>query len=305
MNHLITRSAAKFYPSLSFLTNDTSVCNDWLDELINAVNKQEITVFKTTNGSGVELYFRHLNWDSDFFKTPTFRLEYAHIPSSTLNADAAFAELFDFLSEMHETFYLFAEIPSEDIEVISGLTGAGYRLIETRFTYFNDEIQKFDSTRRYGIRKATELDIAELNKTAIESVNAYDRFHADSFFSSSMADSFLAKYVENSVLGYADEVIVPAEGAANAFLTGNYIQSPKCLDNKNLAKMVLSAVAPERRGWYVKLIAEMTMKFKENNIDIAFMTTQSTNRAVLKVWNSFGYKFGRCTHIFSKYKAEK
>jgi dTDP-4-amino-4,6-dideoxy-D-galactose acyltransferase len=152
------------------------------------------------------------------------------------------------------------------------------------------------------VRQAHLADIPALNSTAIKSVNIYDRFHADSFFTESMADNFLAKYVENSVRGYADEVMVPLTGDANAFLTANYIKSPNCLSNKKLAKMVLSAVAPERTGWYVKLIGEMTLKFKERNIDAAFMTTQSTNRAVLKVWNSFGYQFGRCTHIFSKFK---
>jgi dTDP-4-amino-4,6-dideoxy-D-galactose acyltransferase len=299
MNHLMTRSA-KFYPSLNFLTNDPALCSEWFDELALAVSEQELTIFKASNG--VELFIRHLAWDSNFFETPTFRIDYSYIPAVTSDTHIAFEELFGFLSSRYETFYLFSEVPSEDIETISGLTGAGYRLIETRFTYFHDQIKNFDPARRYATRQANKEDIVVLSRTAIDAVNEYDRFHADSFFSSYMANNFLGKYVENSVLGYADEVLVPSEGIANAFLTGNYIHSPSCLDNKKIAKMVLSAVAPERRGWYVKLIGEMTMRFKEKNIDIAFMTTQSTNRAVIKVWNSFGYKFGRCTHIFSKYK---
>ena len=196
---------------------------------------------------------------------------------------------------------MFAEVPSEDIQALSSLTAAGYSLIETRLTYFNDQIQQFNLNRRYATRQATTDDIAVLTKTAIEAVNIFDRFHADDFFTTNEADRFLAKYTENSVLGFADEVMVPADGIANAFLTANYVSSPRCLSNKKIAKMVLSAVATERRGWYVKLIGEMTQKFKEQGIDTAFMTTQSTNRAVLKVWASFGYRFGKSSHILSKY----
>lgn len=300
MDHVMSRLPAKFYPGLNFLTNDEDLCKEWFEELLSEIEKQNITVFKAQDGS--EVFFRYLGWDSDFFKTPTYRIEYSFIASDILNVGSVFNELFEFLSKKHPNFYLFAEVPSEDIDVIAGLSSSGYKLIETRLTYFHDQIQKFESNRRYSVRQADNNDIAKLNSTAVESVNIYDRFHADKFFSESMANDFLAKYIENSVLGYADEVMVPSDGEANAFLTANYIKSPRCLSNKKIAKMVLSAVAPERRGWYVKLIGEMTMKFKEKNIEIAFMTTQSTNRAVLKVWNSFGYRFGRCTHIFSKYR---
>lgn len=289
---------AKFYAPLGFLTNDKNIQLEWLDELNRAVETGDIEVFESTNGALI--YFRYLEWDTNFFHVPTYRIEYSNINSDF--SEFSFNELYNFLSGRHQELYLFAEVPSEDIRTIKGLSGSGYKLIETRLTYFNDKIRNFESTRRFSVRQASIDDIPTLNATAIDSVNVYDRFHADDFFTELMANNFLAKYIENSVLGYADEVIVPSSGPANAFLTANYIKSSKCFINKKLAKMVLSAVAPSRTGWYVKLIGEMTMKFKENDIDIAFMTTQSTNRAVLKVWNSFGYQFGRSTHIFSKFK---
>jgi dTDP-4-amino-4,6-dideoxy-D-galactose acyltransferase len=111
----------------------------------------------------------------------------------------------------------------------------------------------------------------------------------------------MAIFVENSVKGFADEVIVPKNGAANAFLTANFLTSPLSLTQERIGKMVLSAVSPERKGWYVRLIAEMSYIFKEQGLNTAFMSTQATNRAVLKVWFRHGYRFGRCTHIFSTY----
>lgn len=32
-------------------------------------------------------------------------------------------------------------------------------------------------------------------------------------------------------------------------------------------------------------------------VDTCFMTTQSTNRAVIRTWEKLGYSFGRCAHV--------
>ncbi len=299
MDQILSRLTSKFYAGFNFLSNSDDSTKEWHEEFLAAVDKGELRLHESANG--VKIYYRHLQWDSDFFAVPTYRIDYSFIPDNTRKAKESFEELFAYLQSQHPEFYLFAEVPSEDIQALASMTAAGYSLIESRLTYFNDQIQQFDPSRRYATRQANADDIEVLTKTAIAAVNAFDRFHADDFFTSSEADRFLAKYTENSVLGFADEVMVPAEGIANAFLTANYLSSPRCLSNKKMAKMVLSAVATERRGWYVKLIGEMTQKFKEQGVDTAFMTTQSTNRAVLKVWASFGYRFGKGSHILSKY----
>lgn len=299
MEQILLRPTSKFYAGFNFLTNSDDSTKEWHEEFSAALDKGELHLHESANG--VRIYYRHLKWDSDFFAIPTYRIDYSFIPDDTRKAKESFEALFAYLQAQHPQFYLFAEVPSEDIQALSSMTAAGYRLIETRLTYFNDQVQQFDLSRRYATRQANAADIEVLTKTAIDAVNVFDRFHADDFFTSSEADRFLAKYTENSVLGFADEVMVPADGLANAFLTANYICSPRCLSNKKMAKMVLSAVASERRGWYVKLIGEMTQKFKEQGVDTAFMTTQSTNRAVLKVWASFGYRFGKSSHILSNY----
>jgi hypothetical protein len=55
----------------------------------------------------------------------------------------------------------------------------------------------------------------------------------------------------------------------------------------------------------VKLIGERSQKFKDKGVDTALMTTQATNRAVLKVWERHGYRFGPCSHIFSIYQRKR
>lgn len=213
----------------------------------------------------------------------------------------AFSDFRGYINSSLSEYYIFSEVPCEDTGVIAGVTGAGWHLIETRITCYRDDLQDFSYSNRSPVRSAVERDIKELRMAAIEAVNHYDRFHADAFFSKKESDEFLATFIENSVKGFADEVIVPADGPANAFLTGNYLASPPALSHRKMGKMVLSAVTKSRRGWYVKLIAELSYKFKEKGLDTVLMTTQATNRAVLKVWHRHGYQFGRCTHIFSTY----
>ena len=89
--------------------------------------------------------------------------------------------------------------------------------------------------------------------------NKYDRFHAESKFNLIKSDEFLATYIEESIKGLADFVIVPNEKNVNpdAFLTANYLKKDWEIIGENISKMVLSAVSSETcKGWYIKLISE-------------------------------------------------
>lgn len=304
---LLVSDKTGFYSPVSFLSRTPEQLGpDWLRELEAdlAAGKAQLFEGQQEQGSaGVQIVYRALPWDSDFFGTATFRVDYtAAAPGTSFSAlQAAFAGLRAHLASQAPAFYLFAEVPSEDTAAIAGMSGAGYRLIETRLTCFRDDLQRFDAKGAAAVRSATAADIPELRVAAAQAVNHYDRFHADDFFSAQQADDFLAVFVENSVKGYADEVIVPADGPADAFLTGNYVTAPAALGGQKLGRMVLSAVTPARRGWYVKLIGALSAKFQAAGVGTAFMTTQATNRAVLKVWAHHGYRVGRSSHIFSTY----
>jgi len=288
-----------FYSPLSFLTDQAACAEDFVNNMRKDLTEGKVSRF--TANDDIRIYFRKLNWDTEFFGVPTFRIDYTKLPPNIrfLSVQLAFDKFREHLSTLCSDFYLFAEVPSEDTAVVAGMSGCGWRLIETRITCFRDDLQKFDYLPQSATRNATETDIPELRLAAVQAVNRYDRFHADDFFTTKEADDFLAIFIENSVNGFADEVIVPATGPANAFLTGNYLASPPSLVDRKVAKMVFSAVTTTRKGWYKQLVGALSLEFKERGIDTAFMSTQATNRAVLKVWFQHGYRFGRCTHIFS------
>jgi len=260
------------------------------------------------SSQGLTVFYRKLQWDSDFFGTPTFRIEYTSIPdNSSENAvRGSFNEFRAHLGSSNSEFYVFAEVPSEDTDVLVGMTGSGWRLIETRITCFRDDMQNFNFADGFPTRSAVIEDIPDLRSTATKAVNPFDRFHSDKFFSAEQADEFMATFIENSVRGYADEVIVPAVGPADAFLTGVYLPPSDGFQNTKIARPVLSAVSAERKGWYKHLIGSLSNSFRLNGVDIAFMSTQATNRAVQKVWFQHGFRFGRTTHVISTFaKSER
>lgn len=301
MEKTFSEERAFYYSPYGFLKGAISLGEEFLSELHQSVSNDGVERFE--GGFGVFIYFRKLDWDSEFFGLPFIKVDYTEFPKE-IGYDAiqkAFTNFKSYISSSFSEYYLFSEIPCEDTAVIAGLTGSGWRLVETRITCYRDDLKSFTYPKRNSVRMATEHDIEELRNAAVDAVNHYDKFHADDFFSKKEADDYLAIFIENSVKGFADEVIVPADGPANAFLTGNYLDSPSSIANRKIGKMVLSAVTSDRAGWYVKLIAELSFKFKDKGLDTVFMTTQATNRAVLKVWYWHGYKYGRCSHIFSTY----
>ncbi len=302
MNSIVHRNRALFYSPISFIRGcDSVLIGKVLEELDKDIESDDVELF----GEESRIYIRYLHWDSEYFDCPTYRIDFAdwddecEDPTQSLVNTVQALKLE--LSARHGSYYLFGEIPSEDLTVIQALGISGAKLIETRLTYFHDNLREFDWSERCGVRAAVSEDIPNLRETAIKARNAYDRFHADSFFSSDTADSFLATFIENSVKGFADIVLVPADNhPPTAFLTGKFAGSLNSdTTEKKLARVVLSAVGTKRRGWNIKLTSELTYWFRKNGADIIYMSTQSTNRAVVRVWEILGYRFGRASHVFS------
>lgn len=291
--------AALFHPA-SFLTRaPEAAAEQFLQKLEAETAGGELLVI-TSGDESTRVYYRKLAWDSEYFGVPMYRVEFF---SSTLDGESAVTAYRELLETLKNTvaahsdsFYVFAEIPSDAILPLQGGCAAGWRLVESRLTYYHDRLQQFDYPQRFKVRQAVVEDIPNLREVAAVSRNAFDRFHSDYFFSAATADAYLSTFVENSVKGFADVVLVPAVDnlPPNAFLTGSY--APE-FAGKKIARMILSAVGTQRRGWYVKLIAELSQHFKAQGVDICHMTTQSTNRAVIRTWEKLGYSFGRCAHV--------
>lgn len=247
-------------------------------------------------GESFEFYFKKLAWDSDFFQIPMFRLFTILFESQNFNLLKKSIQLFlKQYFDTEEKKYCFIAIPSEDILLVQALCANGFRLVETRVNCYCDNLQKLDN-ERFAVKEAQKDDIETLRKIAAQSPNIYDKYHADVFFSEEMAANYLAIYAENCLKGFADIVFVPDEPKLPlaSFMAANYEK----IDEENRAgRIILSACLPENQGWHYKLFSEATYHFKDMGMQYALMTTQITNRAVIRNWEKLGYKFGNTTHI--------
>lgn len=255
----------------------------------------------TVNGKTVFYFYQQLPWDTGFFSINTFKLSYVLYDNVSFEELGQTSLQFADMLRRQGKCYCFIEIPSEDIFCIQALNVAGFKLIETRLTYFRGQLEDF-SNERYSVRPADLSDTENLKRVAREMRNDYDRFHADAVFDQKDADEFLAKYIEESIKGFADLVLIPAEQGlpSDSFLTARYFKADWEQLGVNVSKMVLSAVSgTTNRGWYKKLISEMTYALKEEGAQYIFMNTQSTNRAVFYTWESLGYRLGSTTHVLS------
>ncbi len=253
------------------------------------------------DGDEYYFYFKKQEWETDFFKRETYILKAILFENENVGTLVKAISQFMLKFRNKKNFTIFTEIPSEDIIIIQALNLNGWRLIETRLHYYNDQLSNFNQPR-YEVRLATKNDTLNLMKVARVMRNKFDRFHADLTYDETQADEYLAKYIENSINGFTDIVLVPsgANIPSDSFLTANIQKNIWNEIQFPISKMVLSAVSSEtNRGWYKKLIIEMTYKLRDEGAEIIYMNTQSTNIPVLYTWEILGYKIGRTTHILS------
>jgi dTDP-4-amino-4,6-dideoxy-D-galactose acyltransferase len=240
--------------------------------------------------------FSHLKWDSDHFGFPVYRL----IATFGERRLVALEQFISELDRRHDEFYVYADVASEHIETLQTLTGRGFRLVEPRITFVQDRLSEFDEPR-YPVRRARLDDIPLLREVAERSSNKFDRVHADDYFSDESADKYLGTFVENSVRGFADIVLVPdaAKVPAKAFLAGNYAFDECSKINLKVSRFVLAAVHRDCAGWFRKLSSEMTYDMRDAGADFVLSTTQTANRAVIKAKEHLGFRLGAATHVLA------
>ncbi|MBH8567843.1 hypothetical protein KB206_03050 [Microvirga sp. STS02] len=254
--------------------------------------------------AGVKWLLQHLAWDSGYFGAPMYRLFTALFDGLTSPAQLlqAAAELRQQLATRHgASYYAFSVVPAEDVRLLQALTGAGWQLVETRLTYYRDQLPGFDYPR-HPVRAARVDEAAHIGQVAAMARNAYDRFHADAWFGDARADAYLARYAENTVAaGLAATVLVPdaPELPIDSFLAISDLKGDAIALGTQLSRVLLTAVGPANRGWHVKLVAETLHRAKELEHEAVLMTTQATNHAVFRTCEKLGFRLGATSHVLA------
>jgi dTDP-4-amino-4,6-dideoxy-D-galactose acyltransferase len=241
---------------------------------------------------------RILSWDSAFFNKKIFRIE----AIKAENVDQALT-LIKLLEEKMKTLnvdYAFSLVPAEHTAALEGLQRHGWSLIETRLTYSRSELDSFHAPKRFAVRQATLADSAALGTVAAESVNVFDRFHADPFFGREHADALMRQWVHASITeGFADSVLMPVSGP-KAFMTLKYHRALWASLGEKVSQLVFSAVSRDAPGWYPRLVSEALLDLQSQGVTTAFLTTQAENAPVLRVWQHYGFTPAQTTLVLRK-----
>lgn len=249
----------------------------------------------------VKWLLRPLAWDSAYFGLPVYQLFTGLFLAATTMPELvqAAGQLRQQLAARSDSFYAFSIVPAEDTRLLQGLTGAGWQLVETRLTYYRDQLPTFDSPR-YPVRAAAAADADTISRVAATARNPYDRFHADAWFGEVKADAYLAHYAENTVVTkLAATVLVPDMPGlpVDSFLAISDLVDDAAALGIGLSRVLLTAVGPANRGWHLKLVAETLHRAQALKHEAVLMTTQATNHAVFRTCEKLGFRLGATNHV--------
>ena len=265
-------------------------------------NKNEVASYQVGEAA-VKWLLQPLAWDSDYFGVPMLRLFTGLFAAQTTPGQlvAAATALQQDLVQKYGRFYAFSIVPAQDVQLLQTLTTAGWRLVETRLTYYQDQLPAFDYPR-HTVRAAAVAEAVAIGQISAAARNPYDRFHADSWFSEVQADAYLARYAENTVAAnLAATVLVPNEPgvAIDSFLAISDLDNDAAALGRKLSRVLLTAVGPANRGWHLKLVAEALHRARALNHEAMLMTTQVTNQAVFRTCEKLGFRLGATSHVLA------
>lgn len=253
--------------------------------------------------NGIHWLLQRLEWDSKYFGAAVYRLFTGLFDAAASDAEIAVAStaLGLHLASRQEPFYAFCVVPAEDVRLLQGLTASGWRLVETRLTYYRDLLPAF-AYERFPVRAAMAGEAALIGQIAASARNPYDRFHADAWFGEARADAYLAHYGENTVVANLAATVLVPDGAGqpvDSFLAISDLASDAAALETKLSRVLLTAVGPQNRGWHVKLMAETLQRAKALKQEAVLMTTQATNHAVFRSCEKLGFRLGATGHVLS------
>ncbi len=292
---LINYSPYRFIKELS---NEYLVTKTVNEPLLNELKDENVRVIEIYEKQFVHFFIlKKLPWDSTYFGFENYKIVnvlYDHLDINILTkVIKTFKNDYCNISEA----YYFIDIPSEETLLQQAFTGNSFRLVESRLNYYYDSLKDYKGSSRFKTRLAGENDAEYLKEVAMKKRNNFDRVHADAFINSDIADSYIGQFAYNSVMGFADFVLVPDidKNPPIGFLALN---KPSSIDKFKVSKLVLAAIDNSKeKGWLYKLLSESIYLLQDYNVDYLTTITQTSNAPAFKTWEKFGFKLGFVTNI--------
>lgn len=210
-----------------------------------------------------------LDWDSRFFGR---RIARVRVGSPTIEEMTAV----DAWCRAHriDCLYHLAEPPGWSVN-------DGYRLVDIRVTLERPTSPGFESAA--SIRSARDADLAEL-RTIARSAHRDSRFYQDGRFPRERCDRLYETWIERSVQGWAQAVLVADGDGVLGYVTCHS-------DTPVEGRIGLVGVAPDAQGRGVgrALVAAAIRWFAERGHERVIVATQGRNVRALRLYERCGF----------------
>lgn len=289
------------YSPYKFITNlnkEHLVSETVIEPLLIELEDENVSVIEIKEGQFIHFFIiKKLTWDTNYFGFGNYKILAVLYEHKNLDILIKAVNLFknDYCND--KKAYYFIDVPSEDVLLQQAFTGNSFRLIESRLNYYFDNIKDYKAEKRFETRLANEEDAAYLKKVAIKMRNNFDRVHADAQIDNTIADEYIGQFAFNSVMGFADFVLVPDIGKKPpiGFLA---LDKPSNIVDLKVSKLVLAAIDNStEKGWLYKLLSEAIYLLQDYKVDYLTTITQTSNISAFKTWEKFGFKLGFVTNI--------
>jgi len=219
---------------------------------------------------------RFLGWDSEFFGRRIARANVNRLTSESLRQVQSWCD-----SQRIDCLYFLAD--SADAETVNLAEDAGFHLVDVRVTLGRERTGWESDPAPGGVRPFQPEDLPWLR--ALASVSHRDsRFYYDKNLPQALCDALYATWIENSIRGYAQAVLV---GKSHARPAG-YIT---CHGTATTGQIGLFAVAQEAqgRGLGRQLVLAALRWFDQHEASEVTVVTQGRNVRGQRMYQKCGF----------------
>lgn len=221
---------------------------------------------------------QRLDWDSTFFGFPIARLEGRELSPTDL------ARASTWCSEQRIAC-LYLRTDAEDVVSLRHAAAAGFRFVDVRVTLDADLAELSAPAGRAATRAARPEDVPSLRAIAAIS-HTNSRFYADGRFARERCDELYATWIEKSVGGWAQAVLVAEHAGAAAGYCSIHVRAG------GLGEIGLVGVAREAqgRGLGRQLVGDALRWMREHGLERVRVVTQGQNVAAQRLYQACGLR---------------
>lgn len=226
-----------------------------------------------------------LPWDSQFFGLSIARAVPSRLDEPTRDT------MLDWCRS-HGTDCLYFLAAPDDTATMQQLDAGGFQLVSVRVTLARPAGSGHGEIRGR-VRQAVAGDIPALRDIAV-SAHRDTRFHADSRFDAARSDEMYAAWIENSVRGYADQVLVAERDDAPVGYVTLHIEEPNAATGPagRTARIGLFAVHEQYRSQGIgrDLLRRAAQALAAAGVTGTSVVTAGRNVAALRLYTSEGFR---------------